>query len=640
MYPTVCTLMGLWHFVIAVGVTWWDSTQETAAFLDTITLTKLGDRNCWLELTTLVQIDCDSDLVPIRANYGGDQQSTIGLNHLSGAKIWITLADCIASKLLTGKTARVIRAITFEPHGLQADLKPIEICGNPSYRIDPYVDDLYCRLIDLRSAIKTSLKTAATAERASLESTQLTLKIFANAASYGNFVELNVEDLTKPQQRTCYGGAGDPFPIKTDKSEEPGRYFHPLIGTLITGAARLMLAITERLILDSGLDWAFCDTDSMAIAKPNCMDDTTFYAKVETIRSWFNGLNPYADKTPLLKLEDENYRFENGRLTNEVEPLYCFAVSAKRYALFNLTGDGQIVIRKASAHGLGHLLPPYTVSDALQSIPAPAIALDKIGVERWQYDLWHQIIRAALDGHPDQVDLGYHPKLDGPAGSRYGATTPALLGWFDGYNADRVYGDRIRPSNFLLAFQIDPVAIHEFPELLVGEANDRTSRARPIKWPKPVAPYSADPNTAADHCFDRDTGVEIPAGALKTYRTAIARYHLRPEHKFFNGNYTDRGITKRRHVIPVAIRQIGKESNRWEEQFHLGSDESADIDYGQSPESAFDSLKRLRAQIIALGQRKVSRESGVSRRTIERLVKGDKIRKSVLARILRVMRTP
>ena len=40
----------------------------------------------------------------------------------------------------------------------------------------------------------------------------------------------------------------------------------PLLGVLITGAARLMLAITERLVLDEGLDWAFCDTDSMALA--------------------------------------------------------------------------------------------------------------------------------------------------------------------------------------------------------------------------------------------------------------------------------------------------------------------------------------------------------------------------------------
>ena len=112
--------------------------------------------------------------------------------------------------------------------------------------------------------------------------------------------------------------------------------------------------------------------------------------------------------------------------------------------------------------------------------------------------------------------------------------------------------------------------------------------------------------TATEHCFDRDTGIEIPAGALKTYRTAIAQYHLRPEHKFLNGNYTDRGITKRRHVNLTAVRQIGKELNRWEEKFHLGSDEGAEINYGMSSESKEPSLKRLRDQITAIGQRKVS----------------------------------
>ena len=98
MYPTVCTLMGLWRFVIASGVNWWDSTGETTGFLDTITLTELAHRNTWPELTTLVQIAPDADVVPIRANYGGDQQSTIGLNYLSSeTPVWFTLADCIAS---------------------------------------------------------------------------------------------------------------------------------------------------------------------------------------------------------------------------------------------------------------------------------------------------------------------------------------------------------------------------------------------------------------------------------------------------------------------------------------------------------------------------------------------------------------
>src|ERR1700731_1005622 len=69
-------------------------------------------------------------------------------------------------------------------------------------------------------------------------------------------------------------------------------------------------------------------------------------------------------------------------------PLYCLAISSKRYVLFNLDEQGQPIIRKASAHGLGHLMVPYGSEEARPSIPAPAVPLSEIGVERWQYDLW------------------------------------------------------------------------------------------------------------------------------------------------------------------------------------------------------------------------------------------------------------
>ena len=165
--------------------------------------------------------------------------------------------------------------------------------------------------------------------------------------------------------------------------------------------------------------------------------------------------------------------------------------------------------------------------------------LPEIGVERWQYDLWHQIIRAATDGHPDQVDLDYHPNLGLPAASRYGASTPALVGWFEEFNNGRPYSEQIRPSNFMLAFQISPVAIHECFQIWETVADENSSRPRPIKLPKPVAPFDRDPANAAAACFDRDTGIAIPLSVLKTYKDALAQYHLRPEHKFVNGNYSN-----------------------------------------------------------------------------------------------------
>ena len=41
----------------------------------------------------------------------------------------------------------------------------------------------------------------------------------------------------------------------------------------------------------------------------------------------------------------------------------------------------------------------------------------------------------------------------------------------------------------------------------------------------------------------------------------------------------------------------------------------------------------LRARIIAVGQRKAARESGIARRTLARFLEGKKVRKKVLAKI-------
>ena len=96
-------------------------------------------------------------------------------------------------------------------------------------------------------------------------------------------------------------------------------------------------------------------------------------------------------------------------------------MSAKRYVLFNKTG-GKIVIRKASGHGLGHLLPPYDEGPAKR-----AERLKKIGVRLWQEDLWNEIIRAAESDDPDRVRYMEMKGFGAPAASPYAATTPELL---------------------------------------------------------------------------------------------------------------------------------------------------------------------------------------------------------------------
>jgi hypothetical protein len=291
MYPTVCTLMGLWRFVIAQGMGWRDSTAEIRALVNSISLEELRRPEFWPQLTTLVRIKSDADIFPFRAKYDGKSQ-TIGLNYLTSEyPLWFTLADVIAAKLLGGKSPEILEAITFSAKEPQAGLKATSIAGNSNYRVDPDKDDFFKRLVDLRTSIKARLKNSTAKE--ALNSDQQAFKILANSTSYGIFVEMIVRDLDAPERLICHGSSEDEFPVESKKVEERGLYFHSLLATLITGAARWMLAIAERLCFEKGLDWAFCDTDSLAIAKPDNMDQSGFFERSQSICNWFSGLNPY-----------------------------------------------------------------------------------------------------------------------------------------------------------------------------------------------------------------------------------------------------------------------------------------------------------------------------------------------------------
>jgi hypothetical protein len=337
MYPTVCALMGLWRFVIAEGVRSKDATSEVRRLLAKIELDDVRGTDLWNVLTTIVKVRPRAGLFPVRSQYDGAQY-TIGLNHLTSERpMWFTLADCIVSTLLTGHAPEVTKALRYEPVGLQPGLEPIDLLGKPVYRIDPYTDDPFKRIIELRSAVKHRRDEARArgeedlADR--LDAEQEALKILANATSYGIFVELNVRNFEDLQDLTCYG-MEDPFEVPVRNVEEPGRYFHPLLATLITGGDRLLLACAENLTEAEGLGWMFCDTDSWALVKPEGMSEVDFLACSERIRFWFQGLSPYAVADPILKLEDANFRVRGGKLTEELEPLYGFAVSDKRYVLY------------------------------------------------------------------------------------------------------------------------------------------------------------------------------------------------------------------------------------------------------------------------------------------------------------------
>lgn len=621
MYPTVCTLMGLWRFVIAEGMTHRDATAETRGLLSRLDLSDLQKPEAWRDLAVIVQVRPDRDIFPVRARYGQSASHTIGLNFLrSEGGLWFTLADCIASKLLTGKAPEILQAVQFTPGKPQSGLKPFVIAGDAKSRVNPVRDDFYRLLIDRRSSVKEKMKSAEGIERSQLDVMQLALKILANSTSYGIFIEVNVDDRDTKARHVCHFGGEQPYPVETRKIEEPGSYFHPLLGTLITGAARLMLALSERLIGDAGLDWAFCDTDSMAIAKPEGMEEAEFVARAKAICDWFTPLNPYEKKGPIFKIEDENFGLTD---KGEFEPLHCFAISSKRYVLFNRDENGKPIIRKASAHGLGHLTEPYGESEAPIGMPAPKVDLRKLGIARWHHDLWQKIIEAADRGRPDMVPLDYHPAFSNPAVSRYAATTPELLRWFKTYNADRAYPDQLKPFNFLSAPQAKRNAL--------GGNFDR--KGKQFNTLKPIAPYFPKACDVAKHCFDRDTGEPISPDSLQTYREALTRYHLSPEAKFENGEAYNSGKTRRRHVRVLGVERIGKESNNWEEQAVLGLNDADAVTY----DAPFGVLDALEQKITEWGMsfRETAELAGLNPRTVQKAVskKNQQVSEATISKI-------
>ena len=629
MYPTVCALMRLWDFVTADGMSWRDSTDDTQVLLQDVTISDLQKPDFWQRMRTIVQVKPEADIFPVRARYENQPQYTIGLNYLTaGFPMWFTLADCIASKLLTGKIPKVARAYTFDPGKPQSTLWPIDLMGNADYRIEPVKDDFYRRLVDLRAEVRAQMKEADASEKAKLDTEQLALKLLANATSYGIFVELNVDERVTKVTLRRYGASDKVDNVTSDKIEEPGTYFHPLLGTLITGAARLMLAIVETRAVKSGLDWAFCDTDSMALVKPPTMPRPEFYARVKSVCDWFKPLNPYSKDTEIFKIEDENRPAQAGSKA-AFEPLFCYAVSAKRYVLFNLDRHGAPVVRRASAHGLGHWMPPYDEKNAPISFPKPTVELEDL--KRWQHDLWYRIILVARSGRDTTTNPAAHRAFDKPVASSYHATKPSILRWFKTYNASRPYEKQVHPFNFLISFQAHSLA---------REGDPLAIRERQTPRPKPVAPFDANPREAAKQCFDRETGKPIKVDVLETYREALAQYHLYPENKFLNGQYRDSGPTQRRHVkIEITdLHYIGKEANELEEQVFLGFDPETQPEYGMEAEAYAKLLETVQEFLKAHKLAAVSSATGISTRYLRAMRDGQpNVSPEILKRIENAM---
>src|SRR5262244_2301330 len=88
-----------------------------------------------------------------------------------------------------------------------------------------------------------------------------------NASSYGTYLELNPAktDLSKRPKITVFSGEHIFQQSAPDSIEQPGRFYFPMLGALITAGGRLLLTMIQRCVRDAGGTYLCCDTDALII---------------------------------------------------------------------------------------------------------------------------------------------------------------------------------------------------------------------------------------------------------------------------------------------------------------------------------------------------------------------------------------
>lgn len=382
-----------------------------------------------------------------------------------------------------------------------------------------------------------------------------------------------------------------------------------------------MLAMLERCITDRGGTYALCDTDSMApVATEHgglvpCaggterLPDGTLviralsWADVDAIVERFDALKPYdADAVPghVLEVEKENFGVD-GR-----QQLWSYGISAKRYALYNLSHEGHPILRKWSEHGLGHLLNPT----------------DPDSDDRdWMHSIWEGIVREAYG-----LSYDWPEWLSRPALTRITTSSPALMHPFRAMNAGKFYADQIKPFNFILAAHRDGdfrTAENEPPRgLLVHPYETNARKWETMDW------------------IDRDSGrmyrvttteyetMSDTVTRVKSYADVLTEYRYHPEWKSLppdgqRNAKQARGLLKRRPVRATMLTYVGKDSNKVEE-VDAGLVHEWDEVRNEYRDSRHDPWQTLVMPVLKeMDASTLAKATGISVRHVRNIQKGD-----------------
>ena len=191
--------------------------------------------------------------LPSRGRYSAASNDwQVAVNHLYADSndpkqaLWFSLPDVVASVLLTGRIPKIVDAFRIEPHGPLQGMKPTKLRG--TIEVDPPRQDFFKVVIEERKRL-ASRTDLSEAEKERLDKA---LKVLANATSYGIYAEMHRLESDHKVKVTCHGIDAEPFAPWVAHPDEPGEYCFPPLASLITGAARLMLALLEYEVQQVG----------------------------------------------------------------------------------------------------------------------------------------------------------------------------------------------------------------------------------------------------------------------------------------------------------------------------------------------------------------------------------------------------
>lgn len=623
-YPSVDALLGIWDVLTAARITTQTATKDVRALVANVSLEGLFRPEFWKQLNFYARIVPDGDVLPVRSVYDGKSGTcNIGLNELHWKQpMWVAGPDLVASVLVSGHCPNVQEAFRIVPHGKQRGLKPIKLRGAIS--VDPRKEDFFTRVIEYRKQNKAN------------ERLQYFLKILANSTSYGTYLELNpikIDPNNRPKI-TVHSGEHEFTQPAPDTIEQPGPFYFPLLGALITSGGRLLLAMIERCVQDAGGTYLCCDTDALTIVASKAggkveMPDgarpvkALSWQEVDAITNRFDLLSPYNRKIVprLLRLTDENYDKNVAQ-----RQLFGLSIAAKRYALYTTRCTHSlcshrkcVTIVDPKAHGLIFFAPSDERED---------------GLPKWWWELWRFLLALEFRqiAEPDTDVLmvagrtttantateadGQPPWIALPAMMKMRISTPHYL--------DQMKG-KASPFGFVLHPRTRD---HLKLTLLTPFSKNRKL------WAKCVCVNTRDGQTYRLGQFSR---VDIV-----TLGDILCGYVQHAEIKSLGPNGEKckphtRGLLRRMAIRGGLQHCIGKEVSRFEQ----GKDdfiENIDDECIRYDGGRVVANQALVAEINMRGLRKTTKQTGLDRKTIRAIQTGKKVKISTLTKVVRGLR--